>query len=489
MNLQNSPTGSMGSSNTASVTPQIHNLLNTNNNNGGNNNNGNNTGNMPLSNSSFSNSPSPIDNVTNHDDLTQPNKQNDTVKKKLRRKSSSANDDKTLLSTSSPEGIAAANEITPNRIANILIKEGPLPIRHLTAHLTQQVPAFGNLSLSKQRRLIMASLESGDIVTGCVFEKIGWGQWEAKLVGKDAVKVKIENHNNQLNILNNNNGSNGNNGNNNDTSYNNISDQSFINPRNQVERNVSDNIRRGSITNSAINDHNIKLPTSPTLSPIQDLRNSLKNYNSSHAIESSSSSPSSENDDDDDVDEFDDGFNLRNTNSDSPPNFDDYRNDSKMANIKSKLIRSTSMSSAHRPSFAGVSKPRKPRSSFTQYTLEAALDDAPMERRESRVSFSNSNNLSRQSFLRTNISPRLSNNNSTISVALENENAIVDEDFEGAIIDTDEEDWKSIGPSSLRKNKLPIASPPPPANISHNNNKKKTDEEMAAIALMDLKTV
>lgn len=448
-------------------------------------------------------------------------------KKKSNRKNS--NDEKILLSTSSPEGIAAASQITPNRIANILIKEGPLPIRHLTGHLVKQVPAFGNLSLSKQRRLIMAALESGDLITGCIFEKIGWGQWEAKIVGKDLVKIKIENS------LNNNSYPQGNNNSSNNTPEikidsahsksispisaspsTSIASNITVKPRSKSSsipsvKKSSTNNRRESITNQS-NDTTIKMPSSPTLGPIQNLRNSLKNYaDIDEAIESSS-------DDDDDID--DDEFDY--DSADSPPfanmnNLDALTSNSAYVtttnttpNSSNKLqqykkipsMRSPSVSSSsRRPSFAGILKPRKPRSSFNQHTLEVALDEAPLERRESRVSFSNSANLSRQSFLRTNISPRMSNNNSSISF---NENAIADDSDEDAAF-TDEEDWQAIGPSSLRKNRHSSILTPPNPNLLDSNTTlqsnsndsttatttgdSKTDEEMAAIALMDLKTV
>lgn len=465
-----------------------------------------------------------------------------STKKKPRRKSST-NEEKVLLSTSSPEGIAAAAAITPNRIATILIKEGPLPIRHLTGHLIQQVPAFGNLSLSKQRRLIMASLESGDLQTGCIFEKIGWGQWEAKVVGKDIVRMKIEQALSENGASNNTNNNNNNNmssnpnspptGHDNDEkSPKSVSAQMATTtntvpiapapstgyPFNEIkksQRSSSTTIRRESITSSA-NEHNIKMPASPTLGPVQNFRNSLQGYaDIDEVIETSASdddiedghSPNYETFSHDNVHEHarhhgHDNVQLPSLHKTSPSN-------SIGMNILPN-IRSQSMSSSRRPSFAGVIKPRKPRTSFTQHTLEATLDDAPMERRESRVSFSNSANLSRQSFLRTNISPRLSNNNSSISFHdKENENVLIDEDEddnENAIqIDdndendnsnfTDEEDWKSIGASTLRKNRQTSIVTPPTPNIfnssasSSNDNNGKTVEEMAAFALMDLKTI
>ncbi len=87
-----------------------------------------------------------------------------------------------LLSTTSPMGIQAASAVTPERIAALLMSEGPLAIRHITGHLSVAIPGFANLSLSKQRRLIISALETGDVENGIVFEKVGWGQWKAKSV-------------------------------------------------------------------------------------------------------------------------------------------------------------------------------------------------------------------------------------------------------------------------------------------------------------------
>ena len=94
---------------------------------------------------------------------------------------------KSLLSTSSPEGIQIASKITPTRLANLLIRKGPLPIRHITSQLALEVSGFDSLSLSKQRRLIMAAMEQVDKDNNVVFEKIGWGQWAVRKVDSDYI--------------------------------------------------------------------------------------------------------------------------------------------------------------------------------------------------------------------------------------------------------------------------------------------------------------
>ncbi|ODV68807.1 hypothetical protein HYPBUDRAFT_155847 [Hyphopichia burtonii NRRL Y-1933] len=94
---------------------------------------------------------------------------------------------KKLLSTSSPEAIKVALKITPTRLANLLIRKGPLPIRHITSQLAIEVPGFDLLSLSKQRRLIMAAMDQTDLENNVVFEKIGWGQWAVRKVDSDYI--------------------------------------------------------------------------------------------------------------------------------------------------------------------------------------------------------------------------------------------------------------------------------------------------------------
>ncbi|KAL3238338.1 Stb3p [Nakaseomyces bracarensis] len=86
------------------------------------------------------------------------------------------------LSTSSPEAMAAASMVTPQLLSNLLINRGPLAVRHITNALFKEIPDFQKLSSSKQRRLIMAVMESGDRQNHIIFEKIGWGQWTAKVV-------------------------------------------------------------------------------------------------------------------------------------------------------------------------------------------------------------------------------------------------------------------------------------------------------------------
>ncbi|CUS11137.1 unnamed protein product [Tuber aestivum] len=87
--------------------------------------------------------------------------------------------------------------ITPALLAKyhlpeILLRHGPLAIRHLTAHLISAIPGFSSIPPAKQRRLVVGALEGRGGVSGSegeaggvngdvVFEKVGWGRWDARM--------------------------------------------------------------------------------------------------------------------------------------------------------------------------------------------------------------------------------------------------------------------------------------------------------------------
>ncbi|CDO94022.1 unnamed protein product [Kluyveromyces dobzhanskii CBS 2104] len=83
------------------------------------------------------------------------------------------------ISTTSPEAQQAAQQVTPEKLSQLLLEKGPLAIRFITKALSKEIPKFADLSASKQRRLITSALESGDETNSVVFAKIGWGQWSA----------------------------------------------------------------------------------------------------------------------------------------------------------------------------------------------------------------------------------------------------------------------------------------------------------------------
>ncbi|KAI5808881.1 putative Sin3 binding protein-domain-containing protein [Peziza echinospora] len=99
---------------------------------------------------------------------------------------------------------AAGSAITPSLLAkyylpDILLERGPLAIRYLTGHLISSIPGFSNIPPAKQRRLVVGALEgrggssgtgesSGALAAGgingdVIFEKVGWGRWDARRKG------------------------------------------------------------------------------------------------------------------------------------------------------------------------------------------------------------------------------------------------------------------------------------------------------------------
>ena len=90
----------------------------------------------------------------------------------------------------------SAGAITPamlakHHLANILLLNGPLAIRHIMGYLTTSVPGFSRITGAKARRLVVAALEGrgsggeGSGLHGDVeFEKVGWGRWDARKRGQ-----------------------------------------------------------------------------------------------------------------------------------------------------------------------------------------------------------------------------------------------------------------------------------------------------------------
>ncbi len=98
-----------------------------------------------------------------------------------------------------PDGLAdmdTAGAITPGLLAKhhlpgILLDHGPLAIRHVMGFLTTSVPGFSGIPAAKARRLVVGALEGrggggehGGINGDVVFEKVGWGRWDARRRGQ-----------------------------------------------------------------------------------------------------------------------------------------------------------------------------------------------------------------------------------------------------------------------------------------------------------------
>ncbi|KAM0148287.1 hypothetical protein ACHAQE_006634 [Botrytis cinerea] len=95
-------------------------------------------------------------------------------------------------------GLDTTGAITPSLLAKhhlpeILLDHGPLAIRHIMGYLTTSVPGFSGIPPAKARRLVVGALEgrgnggeAGGVKGNVLFEKVGWGRWDARLKGHPA---------------------------------------------------------------------------------------------------------------------------------------------------------------------------------------------------------------------------------------------------------------------------------------------------------------
>ena len=107
----------------------------------------------------------------------------------------------------------ATGAISPALLAtyhlpDILLAHGPLAIRHIMNHLTISVPGFSGILPARARRLVVGALEgrvgqgaegdgavaetrSGGGINGdVIFEKVGWGRWDARMQGQPRRRVR-----------------------------------------------------------------------------------------------------------------------------------------------------------------------------------------------------------------------------------------------------------------------------------------------------------
>ncbi|KAL8727050.1 MAG: hypothetical protein Q9181_005844, partial [Wetmoreana brouardii] len=106
----------------------------------------------------------------------------------------------------------AAGAITPGLLAKhhlpgILLEHGPLAIRHVMGFLTTSVPGFAGIPPAKARRLVVGALElRGDDGSlegrdkDVIFEKVGWGRWDARRRGQPSRDRRTEHNPNGLQI-------------------------------------------------------------------------------------------------------------------------------------------------------------------------------------------------------------------------------------------------------------------------------------------------
>ena len=94
------------------------------------------------------------------------------------------------------DSLGAVGAITPTMLAKhhlpgILLDHGPLAIRHVMGYLTTSVPGFSGIPPAKARRLVVGALEwrghdgaQGGLDGNVMFEKVGWGRWDARKRGQ-----------------------------------------------------------------------------------------------------------------------------------------------------------------------------------------------------------------------------------------------------------------------------------------------------------------
>ncbi|PSS03802.1 putative Sin3 binding protein-domain-containing protein [Coniella lustricola] len=90
-------------------------------------------------------------------------------------------------------GVLTPVMLARHHLPEILLNHGPLAIRHIMGYLTSSVPGFAAVAPAKARRLVVGALEGrgssgegGGLKGDVVFEKVGWGRWDARRRGQAA---------------------------------------------------------------------------------------------------------------------------------------------------------------------------------------------------------------------------------------------------------------------------------------------------------------
>jgi len=390
--------------------------------------------------------------ISNNSTNASPNFNSSYIKKEKK----SAQKHQTQLSTSSPAGIVIASKVTPERLAHLLLKTGPLAIRHITSNLAKQIQGFEKLSLSKQRRLIMSCLDQGYQDESIIFEKIGWGQWSAKKVEpenfikeRNAVrianaKVKDGDHHNTSG------------GGSNATSSN-VAAAAAASRRESITRNKYEVdqhekfLKKHSNSTSKIGGDQRTTNAMAVDDDFAIASDDEDDEDLENAVDSTSDFYDEEDDrdgddDDDNVFKFDDEEHI-------PP-----------LKLNSRLVSppfqpgSTPSRTSARSSFSrGISKPK-----FKSVRSNSQTPTSPELLYYQRIENSTKNS--------TSINRRHSSIRSTLT------HDQIDQDS-----DTDEEDWQSIGALKLRKNSIA------PPEITIPNLPK--EEQDAAVALVNLRSI
>lgn len=90
-------------------------------------------------------------------------------------------------------GAISPSMLAKHHLPEILLSHGPLAIRHVMGYLTTSVPGFAGIPPAKARRLVVGALEGRSGANGSagggpngdvIFEKVGWGRWDARRRGQ-----------------------------------------------------------------------------------------------------------------------------------------------------------------------------------------------------------------------------------------------------------------------------------------------------------------
>ena len=112
----------------------------------------------------------------------------------------------------SPGEVDSTGNITSTLLAThhlpgILLSHGPLAIRHIMGYLTTSVPGFSGIPPAKARRVVVGALESrgeangeaaGGVEGDVIFEKVGWGRWDARRRGQSSTSGSRRNSPNAM---------------------------------------------------------------------------------------------------------------------------------------------------------------------------------------------------------------------------------------------------------------------------------------------------
>ena len=108
------------------------------------------------------------------------------------------------LADSDSVGVITPTLLAKHHLPGILLENGPLAIRHVMGYLTTSVPGFSGIPPAKARRLVVGALEGrgsdgsqGGLDGNVIFEKVGWGRWDARRRGQPPRELR-EAHQNHI---------------------------------------------------------------------------------------------------------------------------------------------------------------------------------------------------------------------------------------------------------------------------------------------------